>query len=103
MQKISSITKFSLDNAKIIKDTLKELGYEVFGGANAPYLWVRFKGQNSWDIFQQFLEKYHIVTTPGAGFGSAGNEFIRLTAFGHRDEILTAVNRLKNRPALRLV
>ena len=88
------ITKFYLENAKIIKATLESLGYEVFGGVNAPYLWVRFKGKKSWDVFQQFLEQHHIVTTPGAGFGPAGEGFVRFTAFGHRENILEAVSRL---------
>lgn len=95
LREISSLTKFYLENARIIKQTLEDLGHEVFGGVNAPYLWVRFKGKNSWDIFQQFLEKFHIVTTPGSGFGPAGEGYIRLTAFGHRKDILQAANRLK--------
>ena len=96
LQEIASLSKFYLENAKIIKETLKDLGYEVFGGENAPYLWVRFKGQNSWDVFQQFLEQYHIVTTPGSGFGPEGEGYIRFTAFGHRKDILRAAARLKN-------
>lgn len=95
LQEIASLTKFYLENARIIKETLEALGYEVFGGVNAPYLWVRFKGQNSWDTFQRFLDQFHIVTTPGAGFGPAGDEFIRFTAFGHRENILQASARLK--------
>ena len=95
LQEISTLTTFYLENAKIIKETLNSLGYETFGGINAPYLWVRFKGQKSWDIFQQFLDRFHLVTTPGSGFGSEGEGFIRLTAFGHRTHILQAVDRLK--------
>lgn len=95
LQEISSLAKFYLENARIIKETLEDLKYEVFGGVNAPYLWVRFKGQNSWDIFQKFLDQFHIVTTPGSGFGPAGEEYIRFTAFGHRENILQAAARLK--------
>lgn len=97
LKEISALTKFYLENAKIIKETLENLGYDVFGGINAPYLWVRFKGQNSWEVFQHFLDRFHIVTTPGSGFGSAGDEFIRLTAFGHRENILQATVRLKTK------
>lgn len=97
LSEIASLTKFYMENVTIIKNTLEKLGYEVFGGENAPYLWVRFKGQNSWDVFQQFLEKFHIITTPGSGFGPAGEGFIRLTAFGHRDTILQAADRLAKR------
>ncbi len=91
----SEIIRHYMENARIIKEALEKLGYEVFGGKDAPYLWVRFKGKKSWEVFQQFLERYHIVTTPGAGFGSYGEEFLRLTAFGNRHQILTAVDRFR--------
>lgn len=94
-QGVSALTTYYLENASIIKTALDDLGYEVFGGTNAPYLWVRFKGQKSWDVFQYFLERYHLVTTPGVGFGPAGEEFIRFTAFSHRENVLEAVSRLK--------
>lgn len=94
LEEISSLTKYYLENASIIKETLEKLGYEVFGGVNAPYLWVRFKGQKSWDVFQRFLDQFHLVTTPGSGFGSAGEGYIRLTAFGDREDILQAAARL---------
>jgi LL-diaminopimelate aminotransferase len=96
LQEIAALTHYYLENARIIKETLENLGYEVYGGDNAPYVWVRFKGQNSWEVFQQFLERCHLVTTPGAGFGPAGEEFIRFTAFGHRASILQAVARLNS-------
>lgn len=92
-------TQFYLENARIIKEALLGLGYEVFGGTHAPYLWVRFKGQRSWDVFQHFLERYHIVTTPGSGFGEKGEGFLRFTAFGQRENILKAVERLKTQLA----
>lgn len=98
-EEVEALTKHYLENAKIIKEALQGLGYEVFGGINAPYLWVRFKGRKSWDVFQEILERFHIVTTPGSGFGSQGEEFIRFTAFGHRENILKAVARLKKNEA----
>jgi LL-diaminopimelate aminotransferase len=73
---------------------LVKQGYDVYGGLNAPYLWVRFKDRNSWDVFQDFLENYHLITTPGVGFGPSGENFIRFTAFGHRKNVLLAVERL---------
>lgn len=94
LQEASSLVSYYLDNARIIHEALKRQGFEVYGGSNAPYLWVRFKGKNSWDVFQHFLEEYHLVTTPGSGFGPAGEEFIRFTAFGHRANILEAVKRM---------
>lgn len=94
-REVANLTQFYLENAHIIKEALKSLGHEVFGGVNAPYVWVRFQGQKSWDIFQQFLEQMHIVTTPGSGFGLGGEGFIRFSAFGHREHILQAAARLK--------
>ena len=58
LQRISSLTQFYLENAKIIKETLQGIGCEVFGGEHAPYLWVRFNGKKSWDLFEEFLNKY---------------------------------------------
>lgn len=94
-EEVSTVVAYYLENARIIKECLESLGYEVFGGNNAPYLWVRFKGQKSWEVFQHFLERYQIVTTPGGGFGPGGDAFIRFTAFGHRENILEAVSRLR--------
>jgi len=82
-------------NAKLIKEVLDELGYETTGGINSPYIWARIKGKSSWEAFEEILEKTYIVTTPGAGFGSAGEGFIRFSAFGHREDIEEAVKRLK--------
>ena len=93
-QQLGLQTKFYLENARIIREALVESGHAVFGGVHAPYLWVRFKGKNSWETFQQFLDQYHLITTPGSGFGPAGDEFLRFSAFGHRDHILEATLRL---------
>lgn len=95
LREVSGIAKFYLENARLLKEALESSGYEVYGGVNAPYLWVRFKGQNSWDVFQLFLVSFHLVTTPGAGFGSGGEEYIRLSAFGNREDILKAAGRIK--------
>lgn len=95
MEEVNKLAKFYMENAKILKSTLEELDYDVFGGDHAPYLWVCTKGQKSWDTFHHFLEQYHLITTPGSGFGPSGEGFIRLTAFGKRQDILTAVERLK--------
>lgn len=95
-QEIGQLVNFYMDNARLIRSALQTKGFEVFGGDNAPYLWVRFKGRNAWDVFQEWLEHLHLVTTPGAGFGPSGQEFLRLTAFGHREHILEAVERIVN-------
>ncbi|MBJ7449325.1 MAG: LL-diaminopimelate aminotransferase [Parachlamydiales bacterium] len=90
-----------LMNAKILRDTLSGLGFTIYGGENAPYLWLHFPkadypGLTSWDIFEDILNRSHVVTIPGSGFGPAGENFIRLSAFGHRQKILDAAKRLKN-------
>lgn len=94
LEEISSLSRYYLENAKVLKKAFEDLGHEVFGGVNAPYLWVRFKGRKSWDVFEEFLNRYHIVTTPGSGFGNAGEGFLRLTAFGQKKDVLEAVSRL---------
>lgn len=97
LKEVASLTAFYLENTLMIGDALRDLGYEVYGGTDAPYLWVRFKDRNSWDVFQEFLEQSEIITTPGAGFGQSGKDFLRFTAFGHRENILLAIHRLKKR------
>lgn len=89
-------TDFYLENAQLIKQTLQELGLKPYGGDHAPYLWVPFSGKKSWDVFSDLLEKTHILTTPGIGFGPAGEGFLRFSAFGHRENIEEALNRLRN-------
>lgn len=89
---------FYLENAKIIKNALTNKGLEVFGGDHAPYLWTRFPKMTSWEAFQMLLEKAHIVTTPGSGFGPKGDGFLRFSAYGKRENILEAASRIKNLP-----
>lgn len=90
------LIQYYLDNAKIIKNVLLQKGLEVYGGTNIPYLWVHFKKRKSWDIFQDLLNKYHIISTPGSGFGPSGEGFIRFSTFGHRENIIEAAERLQN-------
>jgi LL-diaminopimelate aminotransferase len=85
------VVEFYKENTRIIMETFTSLGFDVFGGKDAPYVW----GSISWDIFTEILEKAHIVTTLGSGFGPAGEGFIRVSAFGHRENILEASKRLK--------
>ncbi len=91
---MKTIIDYYMTNAKIIKNGLEDIGLSVYGGNNAPYIWVQCKGK-SWDVFEDILEKCHVVTTPGSGFGSAGEGFLRFSAFGKRDDIKEAVSRLK--------
>ena len=94
-KEMSNLVTYYKENAKILRDTFQEMGFTVYGGDNAPYVWVGFPGRDSWDVFAEILEKCDIVTTPGSGFGSAGDGFVRASAFGHRENILEAVERFK--------
>ena len=85
---------FYLGNAKLMKDALKSLGFAVTGGDDSPYLWVDVKG-DSWEFFDRLLKEANIVTTPGAGFGKAGEGYIRISAFNSRANVLEAIERLK--------
>lgn len=95
LKAMQDVVQFYKENTKIIVDTFTSLGFKVYGAKNAPYVWVHFPGQSSWDVFAEILEKVHLVTTPGSGFGPAGEGFIRVSAFGHRDDVLEACRRLK--------
>jgi LL-diaminopimelate aminotransferase len=86
---------YYMENARIIKKGLDNLGITSYGGIDSPYIWAEFPGRNSWDVFTLILEKAHIVTTPGSGFGPSGEGFIRFSAFGHRADVEEAVERLK--------
>lgn len=83
-------------NAKMIKDALEGCGLEVYGAVNSPYVWCKTPdGMPSWDFFDMLLEKANVVTTPGAGFGPAGEGYIRLTAFGSAEQTKIALERIK--------
>ena len=88
---------YYMENARIIKAGLAGLGLTSYGGVNSPYVWAEFPGRKSWDVFTEILEKAHVVTTPGSGFGPSGEGFIRFSAFGHRADVEEAVGRLKTR------
>lgn len=92
---IQELIRFYMENASILRKTLNDLDYEVYGGENAPYLWIHFPHLSSWQVFDMLLEKTHIVSAPGSGFGPSGERFIRLSAFGKRSEIEEAADRLK--------
>lgn len=89
------MVKYYKENAKILVEAFASLGLKVYGGKNAPYIWVHFPGLSSWDVFNEILEKTDVVTVPGRGFGPGGEGYIRVSAFGHRENILEASMRLK--------
>ena len=86
---------YYMENARLLKQAFEAKGYTVYGGENAPYLWIHTPGKLSWDVFQHFLEKKHVVVTPGIGYGSSGEHFIRVSSFGHRHQIKNVINRIK--------
>ena len=86
---------YYLDNAKVVREGLAAAGLAVYGGVNAPYLWVRTPNDMpSWAFFDLLLKKACVVTTPGAGFGPSGEGYIRITAFGDADATKEAVQRI---------
>jgi LL-diaminopimelate aminotransferase len=89
---------FYMENARIIREGLAAIGLTVYGGRNAPYIWVKTPaGLGSWQLFDKLLHEAHVVGTPGAGFGPSGEGYLRLTAFGQRAETVEAVERIKTR------
>ena len=87
---------FYMDNARLLRDGLTRAGFTVFGGQHAPYLWLETpNGLASWDFFDQLLSRAHVVGTPGAGFGPAGEGYFRLSAFNSRANIEEAIGRIR--------
>ena len=88
---------YYMNNAKIIKEGLKSAGYTVYGGINAPYIWLKVPdGLTSWEFFDKLLTEANIVGTPGVGFGPSGEGYFRLTAFGTKENTEEAIERIKN-------
>lgn len=87
---------YYLENARIIKDAFESIGIKAYGGVSSPYVWVKIpEGKTSWGFFDEILEKAGVVTTPGAGFGSNGEGYIRLTAFNTREATVEAMENIK--------
>lgn len=95
-KQIKDVVAFYLENARIIREGLESIGLTVYGGKNAPYIWLKAPaGMTSWELFDLLLEKVNIVSTPGSGFGPSGEGYLRLTAFGSRENTIRAVDRIK--------
>ena len=94
---IKETIDYYMTNAQIMKEGLEAAGLKVYGGVNAPYLWVKTpNGLSSWRFFEQMLYEANVVGTPGVGFGPSGEGYIRLTAFGERNDCIEAMRRIKN-------
>jgi len=90
-----------MENARMIRDCLVQKGLKVFGGVNAPYLWIKTPdNMGSWEFFDKVLNEAHVVITPGAGFGPAGEGYVRISAFGHKKDIQEAVESIRTKLAL---
>lgn len=95
MEEIQELIEYYLANAAILRKTMTDLGFDVYGGTNAPYIWVAFPGKKSWEVFSEILEKARVVTIPGAGFGPGGEGYLRLSAFAPRESCEEACKRLR--------
>ena len=96
-KQVKSLIDFYMENAKIMKNKLQNSGYKVYGGDNAPYIWIKVPDQmTSWDFFDFLLQKVSVVGTPGSGFGLAGEGYFRLSAFNSRSNVLDAMERIIN-------
>tara|TARA_Y100001970_G_scaffold189609_1_gene230501 strand:+ start:6821 stop:8047 length:1227 start_codon:yes stop_codon:yes gene_type:complete len=94
---VKSLIDFYMNNAEIMRCELKKSGYKVFGGLNAPYVWIKVPDEmTSWDFFDYLLDKANIVGTPGSGFGNAGEGYFRLSAFNSLANVSNAMKRISN-------
>ena len=94
-EQTKALVSFYLENARIVREQLTAAGLKVYGGVNAPYVWVKTPdGMTSWDFFDKLLNATHIVGTPGSGFGAAGEGYFRLSAFNSRENVNEATRRI---------
>ena len=92
---VAGLVAFYMANAKIIRESLTKIGLQVYGGINAPYVWLKTPGnQTSWQFFDSLLEQCNVVGTPGSGFGAAGEGYFRISSFNSRENVNEAMKRL---------
>jgi LL-diaminopimelate aminotransferase len=95
---VREVIDYYMDNARIIREGLTAAGIQCFGGVNAPYIWLKTpEGMSSWDFFDKLLTECHVVGTPGSGFGPSGEGYFRLSAFGDKENVVKAVDRIKQK------
>ena len=95
-EQVKQTIDYYMGNARLMKDTLTRLGFTVYGGENAPYLWMKTpRGTSSWGFFEKMLYGAQVVCTPGVGFGPSGEGFVRLTSFCHRRDCEEALHRIR--------
>jgi LL-diaminopimelate aminotransferase len=94
-KEVKSTISYYMNNARILRDSLSKLGFQVFGGKDAPYVWVNSgRGIKSWDLFDKLLNEAHVVGTPGSGFGPSGEGYFRFSAFASHEHVVKAMERL---------
>jgi len=97
-QQTQEIIDYYMENARIIREGLTAAGITCYGGVDSPYIWLQTpEGMSSWDFFDKLLGECHVVGTPGSGFGPSGEGYFRLSAFGDRENVKTAVERIKQK------
>jgi LL-diaminopimelate aminotransferase len=97
-KQVRELVEFYMTNAKIIRESLTAIGMTVYGGVNAPYVWVKTPGKlTSWECFDLLLNECHVVTTPGSGFGAAGEGYFRVSSFNSRENVDEAMKRMKGK------
>lgn len=95
-QQVRKTIDYYMANARTMKTALQQMGYDVTGGENAPYLWVKTPDNlSSWQFFDHLLNQAQVIVTPGVGFGPSGEGYVRLTAFGKQEDCIAAIQRIK--------
>lgn len=96
-EQVRQTINYYMNNARLMKEGLEACGLQVYGGENAPYLWVKTPdGLSSWKFFEKLLYEVYIVSTPGVGFGPSGEGYLRLTAFGDQEDTIEAIQRIQH-------
>jgi len=96
-KEVQSTVSYYMNNARIIRENLASIGFSVYGGKNSPYVWVNSgRGIKSWDLFDKLLNEANVVGTPGSGFGPSGEGYFRFSSFARRENVIRAMERLKN-------
>jgi LL-diaminopimelate aminotransferase len=95
-KEILEVIAYYMENARILRESLKHIGFKVYGGINAPYVWITTEsGMKSWELFDKILNETHVVGTPGSGFGPSGEGYLRFSSFASRDHVIQAMKRLE--------
>jgi len=97
MTPVMEIVEYYMQNAELIRETFTKCGFTCYGGVNAPYVFVHFPGRDSWDVFDEILNEVQVVTTPGVGFGPAGQGYVRISAYGKKEDCILACQRFTER------